>query len=183
MRPRKLNTQQNDGTAKGEITVAYYDKKTVTENNPVFLPQKCVFFSRHTYKHKKMKHIIAFSLLLMSFVLTACEKEDDNRLCYYIRYEAQRELPAEGGIQISYTTAEGKSKTVRMPSTDRFSTVIGPVGKGFTAQLYASGYGGSDLKGVYTRIYVCRGSEPFVLTASHGGKDFLNSRCQYQVGN
>lgn len=70
-----------------------------------------------------------------------------------------------------------------MPSTDRFSTVIGSVGKGFTAQLYASGYGGSDLKGIYTRIYVCRGSEPFVLTASHGGKDFLNSRCQYQVGN
>ncbi len=30
MRPRKLNTQQNDGTAKGEITVVYYDKKTVT---------------------------------------------------------------------------------------------------------------------------------------------------------
>lgn len=29
-RLRKLNTQQNDGTAKGEITVAYYDKKTVT---------------------------------------------------------------------------------------------------------------------------------------------------------
>ena len=29
-RLRKLNTQQNDVTAKGEITVAYYDKKTVT---------------------------------------------------------------------------------------------------------------------------------------------------------
>ena len=115
--------------------------------------------------------------------LRPAKKRTTTGLCYYIRYEAQRELPAEGGIQISYTTAEGKSKTVRMPSTDRFSTVIGPVGKGFTAQLYASGYGGSDLKGVYTRIYVCRGSEPFVLTASHGGKDFLNSRCQYQVGN
>lgn len=129
-----------------------------------------------------MKHIIAFTLLLVTFVLTACEKENDNHLRYYVRYEAQRELPADGGLQIRYTTAEGKSQTERMPSADRFSVVVGPVRIGFTADLYASGYGGNELKGVYTRISVSTDNGPFVLKASHGGKNFLNSKCQCRVG-
>ena len=127
-----------------------------------------------------LKPIIAFTLLLLSLALASCEKE--NEPTYYVRYEAHRELPNAGGLQIRYTTAEGKSQTVKNPDADYLFVTVGPVRSGFLADLYASGYGSDDPRGVSTRISVCMGSEPFVLKASHGGKDFLNSKCQYRVG-
>lgn len=110
----------------------------------------------------------AASSLMLTALLSSCNEYNeytyDETACYYVRYTVTG-IPDET-YTIYYATEDDENQLMQRKSPDgQYTIVVGPVAKGFTADLTASN---SDRGGApsYMSIEVCRRSEPFVLKES-----------------
>lgn len=113
--------------------------------------------------------VLFFGMLVI--IMASCTKEDDlnnhqeqsdNTERYYVRYDVTLSSSYIGTMTVNVNTEKGVQTF--QTSSKTFSEIFGPVEKGFKASVSAS----HDLYyGVlFSRIYVCKGDEPFVLKAT-----------------
>ena len=115
-----------------------------------------------------MKKII-YLLLCVFPMLLSCnnEKESDELTEYYVRYEYDFTYDYNSGRNIpkwkfSFKTVDGTIIDI-ISKNNQFNETIGPVRKGFEANISVSwmeGYGSGITN---LKIYVAKGNEPFAL--------------------
>lgn len=115
------------------------------------------------------KYLLYLLTISLSFLFCGCKDDEDNPdNQYYVKYEADVKSVYIGNT-ITYTVNTDKG-TQTYQSGKSFSETYGPVKKGFKASVTAdaTNWHAADCE---ARIYVSRGSEPFVLKAyKSGGK-------------
>ena len=112
------------------------------------------------------------NLLLCLFPLfLSCDKDSEKLSAdYYVRYEFSLTYSNPmGGTKytnktISITTDSGIIEVAT--TSNAYTETIGPVNKGFNASITVNSDGSSGGGTTNLKIYVSRGSEPFVLKAS-----------------
>jgi hypothetical protein len=124
-------------------------------------------------------------LLMLSFsVFTiACKKESSNTTAseYYVKYEVNSTTIYIGGkLNLSVTDEKNGQRAITIVTKSPYEVTIGPVKKGFNANLSVSKDGSPDnqLK-LYTQISVSKDGGPFALKAINGSDSPRNSA---QVG-
>jgi hypothetical protein len=124
-------------------------------------------------------------LLMLSFsVFTiACKKESSNTTAseYYVKYEVNSTTIYIGGkLNLSVTDENNGQRAITIVTKSPYEVTIGPVKKGFNANLSVSKDGSPDnqLK-LYTQISVSKDGGPFALKAINGSDSPRNSA---QVG-
>lgn len=116
-----------------------------------------------------MKRLI-FLLLFVIPLLSGCEKESEIQSdSYYVRYEYNLSFisPIGGSSYVNKTISISTDLgTIEVATiSNSYTETIGPVKKGFTANISVK-YDNGDKGGTTgLKIYVCRGSEPFALKA------------------
>ena len=120
-------------------------------------------------------------LLMLSFsVFTiACKKESSNATAseYYVKYEVNSTTIYIGGkLNLSVTDEKNGQRAITINTRSLYEVTIGPVKKGFNANLSVSKEGSPDnqLK-LYTQISVSRDGGPFALKAINGSDSPRNS--------
>jgi hypothetical protein len=124
-------------------------------------------------------------LLMLSFsVFTiACKKESSSTTAseYYVKYEVNSTTIYIGGkLNLSVTDEKNGQRAITIVTKSPYEVTIGPVKKGFNANLSVSKDGSPDnqLK-LYTQISVSKDGGPFALKAINGSDSPRNSA---QVG-
>ena len=102
-------------------------------------------------------------------MLTGCKNEDEPVVDYYVRYTAIASPNTD--VSMSFSTEPDKSKRIQSSMPDgKFQYCVGPVNKGFKAELVVSYEAGGAVD--FLSIEVAKGAEPFVLKKS--GKNFIS---------
>ena len=110
-----------------------------------------------------MKNLIIIVLFMAGLILTGCNHDDEPRIDYYVRYTAIAKPNTD--VRMSFSTEPGKSKLIQAAMPDgKFQYSVGPVNKGFKANLVVSYEAGGAVD--FLSIEVAKGSEPFVLKRS-----------------
>ena len=110
-----------------------------------------------------MKNVIIAILFIGSLILTGCNHNDEPISDYYVRYTAIAKPNAN--VRMSFSTEPGKYKLIQTSMPDgKFQYSVGPVNKGFKADLVVSYEGGGSVE--FISIEVAKGPEPFVLKKS-----------------
>ena len=110
-----------------------------------------------------MKNLIIIVLFIAGLILTGCNHDDEPGVDYYVRYTAIAKPNAD--VRMSFSTEPGKSKLIQAAMPDgKFQYSVGPVNKGFKANLVVSYEAGGAVD--FLSIEVAKGSEPFVLKRS-----------------
>lgn len=112
-------------------------------------------------KIKEMKNLILSVLFVISLILTGCNHDDEPILDYYVRYTVIAQPNVKLRMYFSNETGEDSHVDVSMPD-GKFQYCVGPVKRGFEAELGASYYDAGGYAD-YLSIEVAIGSEPFVL--------------------
>ena len=123
-----------------------------------------LFIKTNQYAMKKLLLLFAIAVTIL---MTGCTKDDEqqtptgNDVRYYVRYEVSASASSlyTFSMYVNVNTEKG-SQSFRT-SSKLFSETFGPVSKGFSTKVSASGNAT-----FLTSIYVCRGEEPFVLKAT-----------------
>ena len=130
----------------------------------------------------RLRHYL---LLLLSFSIlsVACTKESSNTATseYYVKYEVSSTTIYTGGkLNLSVTDEKNGQRAITINTRSPYEVIIGPVKKGFNANLSVSKEGSPDnqLK-LYTQISVKKDGGPFALKAINGSDSPRNSA---QVG-
>ena len=130
----------------------------------------------------RLRHYL---LLLLSFSIlsVACTKESSNTATseYYVKYEVSSTTIYTGGkLNLSVTDEKNGQRAITINTRSPYEVIIGPVKKGFNANLSVSKEGSPDnqLK-LYTQISVSKDGGPFALKAINGSDSPRNSA---QVG-
>lgn len=113
-----------------------------------------------------------FIILSVLPLLWGCDKDSGNDSAeYYVKYEYGVSSNPSFGSQytnktISINTDSGVKEFTTISNS--FTETIGPVKKGFQASITVTYPSGSSASGTpSSKIYVCRGAEPFALKASN----------------
>lgn len=108
-----------------------------------------------------MKNLIIPILFIACLILTACNHDDEPIMDYYVRYTAIAKPNAKVRLYFRNETGDNSYVATSMPD-GKFQYCVGPVKRGFEAELGASYY---DVGGYadYLSIEVAIGSAPFVL--------------------
>ncbi len=115
-----------------------------------------------------MNKILNLVILGIMLLCGSCsdDKEDDY---YYVRYSVTAEPNKQ--INIYYTTAEGDNHLVQSQASDgKYQYTVGPVSRGFKAELTASYVVGGAAN--FLMIEVSENNHPFVVKAD--GTDYYN---------
>lgn len=115
-------------------------------------------------------------LLITTLVGSGCNKEDNSDE-YYIKYEVSSTTIYYGGkLNVTITNETNSNSLLIIDTRTPWEAVIGPVKKGFNANLNVEGPGDSHLK-LYTQISASKNNGPFALKKVDGSDDPRNS-CQ-----
>ncbi len=122
-------------------------------------------------------------MLSLSVFTIACKKESSNTTAseYYVKYEVNSTTIYIGGkLNLSVTDEKNGQRAITIVTKSPYEVTIGPVKKGFNANLSVSKDGSPDnqLK-LYTQISVSKDGGPFALKAINGSDSPRNSA---QVG-
>jgi hypothetical protein len=133
------------------------------------------------------KYVFFFKLVvLFSIVLYGCKKADSTLTDrYYVKYEVKSTSVYTGGRLYVTINDKDSSQNFTVNTKVPWETVIGPVQKGFLANLDVRKSGTSDATlRLYTQISVSVNNEPFVLKKIDGSDAPRNSvNINYAVGN
>lgn len=118
-----------------------------------------------------MKRFIYVILLILPLLLS-CDKESGRESAdYYVKYEYSLSFNNVMGSAsypnktITISTDKGTNEVSTTSNT--YTETIGPVKKGFTANITVKYNSSSSGGTTHLKIYVCRGSEPFALKATN----------------
>lgn len=106
--------------------------------------------------------ILRLLLLVFSVSVVACDNDEPQSAGerYYVRYTAIAD--PERQIDMYFTDENGNNTLIQSSRPDgKFEYCVGPVSKGFNAELVASYSDGGAV--LFLSIEVANGSEPFVL--------------------
>jgi hypothetical protein len=111
-------------------------------------------------------------MLSLSLLTIACKKESGNATAseYYVKYEVNSTTIYIGGkLNLSVTDEKNGQRAITINTRSPYEVTIGPVKKGFNANLSISKEGSPDnqLK-LYTQISVSKDGGPFALKAING---------------
>lgn len=123
--------------------------------------------------HKLFKRLMVGALILVSMpLLTACDNDDEPLQDYFVNYTVT--FDPEKQVDINYTGADGKNQIVQTKNENgKFQTTVGPVKKGFEAELVVSYSNGGPAASL--QIDVKHGEEPFVTKAQSSRQDSFYS--------
>jgi hypothetical protein len=109
-------------------------------------------------------------LLIISFGLSSsgCKKDETNNDEYYVKYEVKSStIYYDGTLNVILNTENYQNKNITIDTRSPWENVIGPVKKGFEANLSVneieSNYGHLKL---YTQISVSKNGSPFAVKQS-----------------
>ena len=114
-----------------------------------------------------MKNIVKFSILFLGFFFVSCDSDSDDEFKdeYYVKYEfsSSRYYYEKHPPELSVELASEKSGNERFRLTvgQSMETTIGPVKKGFDANIRVFNAGGSRI--LKASISVSKNSSPFAL--------------------
>ena len=126
-----------------------------------------------------MKKILFIILTISLALVSSCGKEQeqgqeyqitDN---YYVKYEATVDNLHYDTVPISIKNRDGKFMTTSASRNNPLSITIGPVSKGFVAEMHR----GSESMNIICTISVCKNSEPFAFQA--GGVNDISYTIDY----
>ena len=146
------------------------------------------FILAQKFNHMKKQTVIGtilatknlFLLMLSLSVFTiACKKESSNTAAseYYVKYEVSSTTIYSGGkLNLGITNEKNSQSAITIATRAPYEVTIGPVKKGFNANLSVSKEGSPDnqLK-LYTQISVSKDGGPFALKAINGSDSPRNS--------
>jgi hypothetical protein len=129
------------------------------------------------------KRTLFLLILSLSVFTMACKKDNSNTTTseYYVKYEVNSTTIYTGGkLNLSVTDEKNGQRAITINTRSAYEVTIGPVKKGFNANLSVSKEGSPDnqLK-LYTQISVSKDGGPFALKVINGSDSPRNSA---QVG-
>ena len=124
------------------------------ETNKIFL--------KSIVKWKHFNIILAFSLLV--FNSFSCNKNDAIDQ-YYVKYEVSSSTIYYGGkLDVTIRTENNADNTIVVSQRTKWETIIGPVNKGFNANLKVVAQGNTNNQlSINAAIYVSKNDSPFAL--------------------
>lgn len=115
-------------------------------------------------------------LAFLTLISPGCNKEEDSAE-YYVKYEVSSSTIYYGGkLNVSITNEEGINTIIIVNTRTDWEVVIGPVKKGFIADLSVEGPGDNYLT-LYAQISASKNNGPFALKVADGSDD-PRSSCQ-----
>lgn len=115
-------------------------------------------------------------LVFITLISPGCNKEEDSAE-YYVKYEVSSSTIYYGGkLNVTITNEENLNTLIIVNTKTDWEVVIGPVKKGFIANLNVEGSGDNYLK-LYAQISASKNNGPFALKVADGSDDPRNS-CQ-----
>jgi hypothetical protein len=130
--------------------------------------------SVHRFKWWYQPSILAISLLIV-LCTSSCGKEEgiNPNDEYYVKYEVNSSTIYTGGkLDLTIRTEKNEDLTLVINQRTLHETIIGPVEKGFNANMavLAQGETFNRLK-LYTNIYVSKNGSPFALKKTDGSEE------------
>lgn len=121
----------------------------------------------------RIKNLIIVLLTLVCCCgFISCDSDEPSQDIYYVKYS----LIAESGepILVYYTNEAGDRTVISSSFPDgRYSVTVGPVAKGFKAEMTASYSKGGPVE--YLSIELSKNSEPFAIKKQ--GNKYFNLEC------
>jgi len=117
-------------------------------------------------------------VITLSVLCGACKKENSTSSSeYYVKYEVSSTTIYSGGkLNLSITNEKNSQSAISIATRAPYAVTIGPIKKGFNANLSVSKEGTPDsqLK-LYIQISVSKDGGPFALKAINGSDSPRNS--------
>ena len=118
--------------------------------------------------------VLGFFLTILTLIV-GCEKSNTDE--YYVKYEVDSSTIYSGGkLDVTINTEKSDAITITINQRVLWEIIIGPVNKGFKAEMQVEASDIRDLK-LYTNIYVSKNNSPFALKAIDGSdtpRDFVS---------
>jgi hypothetical protein len=118
--------------------------------------------------------VVLLAVIVVSLsLLSGCKKEEtsDNTVDeYYVKYDVNSTTIYSGGkLNVNLNDENGGKKSFSIDQRALWSIVIGPVQRGFKADMAVDAInGGNNQLRLYTNIYVSKNGSPFALKATDG---------------
>jgi len=141
------------------------------------------FYKKENSAHSKARTqwwrliLILGFVVTIGFTITGCEntsgseKENKNNTDeYYVKYDLKSDTIYIGlKLDVTINTETNEAKTFTIDQGQTWETVIGPVQKGFQAELIAAAAGEThDKLKLYAKIHVSKNDGPFALKKGDG---------------
>lgn len=121
-----------------------------------------------------MKKVIL--VILIALVSISCSKENDINDEYYVKYEVSSTAIHFGGkLNVVLNSETNQDMNITINKRQKWEVIVGPVGKGFDANLKATSVGQDNWLRLYTNIYVSKNESPFALKMSDGSDEVRQS--------
>jgi len=128
----------------------------------------------HTHFNQATMKAISFSFklvlctILIGLSTISCDKDDEPDV-YYVKYKMESSTPYTGGeLSVVFTSDKGNDEQVLINPNTSWETTIGPVEKGFTAEIYIVNRKGTEAMQIYSEIDVSKNGSPFAIKAYEG---------------
>ncbi|MFV0377048.1 MAG: hypothetical protein ACK5JD_07050 [Mangrovibacterium sp.] len=123
-------------------------------------------------------------ILVLGVSSFGCETDETDE--YYVKYRVESANINPGGeINLSLKQKNGTYFSHTINQNTAWEMVIGPVAKGFTAELSATNKTGTTALKMYTEIHVSKNDRPFVIQDIDGIWDnnstIISSESNYTI--
>lgn len=106
-------------------------------------------------------------IMLLGIINYSCEKEDFD--LYYVKYKIDSSTVNSGGeINVRINSKNNEDIDLTINQNTKWEVIIGPVSKGFNAEISVSNATGTGSLKMYTEIHVSKNDSPFVIQAING---------------
>jgi len=106
-------------------------------------------------------------IMFLGFINYACDKEDSHE--YFIKYKINSSTLISGGeLNVAINSENNEKMTFIINQNTKWEMTIGPVSKGFKAEILGTNRSGTAELQVYTEIQVSENDSPFVTKAIDG---------------
>lgn len=106
-------------------------------------------------------------IMLLGFISYGCNKEDSEE--YFVKYKINSSTVISGGeLNVSINSENTENMTFIVNQNTKWEITIGPVSKGFKAEILGTNRTGTKELQIFTEIQVSENDSPFVTKAIDG---------------
>ena len=117
--------------------------------------------------------LILYLIIPLAIFNYGCDKEDDDT--YYVQYKVDSSaLNQNEQLNVVINKENNEKQVMIIAQNTKWQRIIGPVSKGFKAELSTSKRTGAENIQIYAEIGVSKNNSPFAIKASDGHVSFDN---------